>query len=150
MAPLTPPVSTGFANKLCMYSGAGRIFSQRQFAEVDAPVRQATALAFKLVAYLVIFGVTMPVWGLLAWPKSLILAVVHTLLLWLSDLTVLPRFGNAVATVGDVGVLTLGSFLVLGAMGAMPNPAGLLMAIVAGTAFEWWFHRWLQSTAIIE
>jgi hypothetical protein len=133
-----------------MSGGTGRIYLQRQFAEEDASVRQATALAFKLVAYLVIFGVTMPVWGGFPWTQSLILAAVHTLLLWLADLVVLPRFGNAIATVGDLGILIFGSFLVIGAMKGFPNPAGLLMAIVAGTAFEWWFHRWLQSTAIVE
>jgi hypothetical protein len=133
-----------------MYQTDRRIFFAKGTAKEDPPVRQATALGFKLAVYLVIFGVAMPVFGWTALPKSMILAAVHTLLLWLADLVVLPRFGNTVATVADFGVLVLGSFLVLGAMTALPNPVGLLIAVVAGTAFEWWFHGWLLSTAVIE
>lgn len=113
-------------------------------------MRQATALAFKLAVYLIIFGVTMPVLGLLALPQSMILAAVHTLLLWLADLTILPRFGNLMATVGDVGVLIVGTALVLGAMRAVPNPGGFVAAVLLGTIFEFWFHRWLLSTAVVE
>ncbi|MGE5674782.1 MAG: DUF2512 family protein [Mycobacterium leprae] len=113
-------------------------------------MRQATALGLKLVVYLVIYGVTMPVLGLLALPQSMVLAAVNTLLLWFADLVILPRLGNRVATVLDLGTLVLGSFLVLGAMGALPNPLGLLLAILLSTLFEWWFHNWLEATAIIE
>ncbi|MDB4895266.1 MAG: hypothetical protein JWN15_1528 [Firmicutes bacterium] len=113
-------------------------------------MRHATALSVKLAVYLVIFGVSMPIFGLTALPRSMILAAFHTLVLWLADLIVLPRFGNMVATLTDFALLVLGSFLVLGAMMAVPNPMGLLMAILLSTAFEWWFHRWLRSFAIVE
>lgn len=113
-------------------------------------MRQATALGLKLAAYLVIFGVTMPVFGLRSIPASIILAAVHTLLLWLADLVILPRFGNLVATLGDVAILVFGSAFVLGALAALPNPLGLLLAVAAGTLFELWFHRWLISSAIVE
>lgn len=112
-------------------------------------MRQAVALGLKLAVYLVIFGVSMPVFGLMGVAQSMILAAVHTLLLWLADLTVLPRFGNAVATVADAMVLVVGSFLVLGAMRALPNPAGLALAVVLGTAFEVWFHSWLGATGLV-
>jgi hypothetical protein len=113
-------------------------------------VRQATALGLKLAAYLVIFGVSMPVFGFLALSQSMILAAVHTLLLWFGDLLILPRFGNQVATTVDAGTLVVGSFLVLSAMGAFPNFLGLALAILLGTGFEWWFHRWLFATAVVE
>jgi hypothetical protein len=132
-----------------MYRMAQRIFSQPATAKEDAPVRHATALGFKLAVYLVIFGVSMPIFGLTALPRSMILAAFHTLVLWLADLIVLPRFGNMVATLSDFALLVLGSFLVLGAMIAVPNPMGLLMAILLSTAFEWWFHRWLRAFAIV-
>lgn len=113
-------------------------------------MRHATALGFKLVVYLVIFGVTMPVIGLMPLSQSLVLAAVHTLLLWFADLVVLPRFGNAVATLLDASTLILGSFLVLGAMAAVPNPLALPIAVALGTVFEWWFHRWLLASAVVE
>lgn len=113
-------------------------------------MRQATALGLKLAVYLVIFGVTMPVIGLLPPTQSLILAAVHTLLLWLADLTILPRFGNQVALIVDGMTLILGSFLVLGGMAALPNPIGMLVAVPLALAFEWWFHRWLFANAIVE
>jgi hypothetical protein len=112
-------------------------------------VRQATVLSLKLAVYVLIFGVTMPVLGWLRLPQSMILAAVHTLLLWLADLIVLPRFGNAVATAGDMLVLVVGSFLVLGAMMALPNPMGLLAAVALGTLFEFGFHRWLVSHSVL-
>lgn len=133
-----------------MYGMAERIFSLQATAKEDAPVRHATALGFKLAVYLVIFGVTMPIYGLTALPRSMILAAFHTLLLWLADLVILPRFGNMVTTLADFAVLVLGSFLVLGAMLAVPRPMGLLMALLLSTAFEWWFHRWLRSFTILE
>jgi hypothetical protein len=122
----------------------------KALAEEDASVRHAAALALKLAAYLVIFGVTMPAFGLRSLAASVILAAVHTLLLWFADLVVLPRFGNLVATLGDVAVLVFGSVFVLGALAVLPNPVGLLAAVVAGTLFELWFHRWLLSSAIVE
>jgi len=113
-------------------------------------VRQATALGLKLVAYLVIFGVTMPIFGLLGLARSWILAAVQTLLLWFIDLVIVPRFGTVAATVVDGIALTLVTPLVLGAMLAFPNPLGITLAIALGTAFEWWFHRWLLSTGIVQ
>lgn len=113
-------------------------------------MRQATALGFKLIAYLVIFGLTMPIFGLLALPQTIILAAVHTLLLWLADQFVLPRFGNMVALVGDVVILIVGSLFVISSFPALTQPLGFLLSVLLGTAFEWWFHRWLLSTAVIE
>lgn len=113
-------------------------------------MRQATALGLKLAAYLVIFGVTMPILGQLPLAQSIILAAVHTLLLWLlGDLITLPRFGNLVATTADAGVLLLGSAFVLGTMQALPEPLGLMVAIGLGILFEWWFHRWLLRTSVL-
>lgn len=113
-------------------------------------MRHATALGLKLVAYLVIFGVTMPIFGLLALPQSMILAAVATLLLWFSDLVILPRFGNWMATVGDLGTLIVATPLILGSMAAFPNPLGVTLGITAATLFEWWFHRWLLASAVVE
>lgn len=112
-------------------------------------MRHVTALGLKLLAYLVIFGVTMPVFGLLAFPRSLILACVHTLLLWLADLTILPRFGNLAAAGGDFGILLVGSLLVLGAMGSVPRPGGLILAVAFGTLFELWFHGYLKDVGLV-
>jgi hypothetical protein len=113
-------------------------------------VRHAAALGLKLTAYAVIFGVTMPILGWLALPQSLILAAVHTLLLWFADLVILPRFGSGAALVSDAVQLVMGSFLVLGSMAAFPNPVGLALAVLLGVVFEWWFHRWLLATAVVE
>lgn len=113
-------------------------------------MRHAIALGLKLAVYLVIFGLTHPFMGARTLGLSMILAAVHTLLLWFADLLVLPRFGNLVAAAGDAMTLVVGTFLVAGAVGRLPNPATLPIAVVAGTAFELWFHRWLESAAIVE
>lgn len=113
-------------------------------------MRHTNALILKLLAYLLLFGITMPVLGRLALPKSLILAGIHTLLLWLADLIILPRFGSVAAAVGDFLVLVIGSFLVLGAMGSIPRPMGLILAVGLGTAFEVWYHYYLNRHRVLE
>lgn len=113
-------------------------------------MRQVTALGLKFAAYLVIFGVTLPVIGLMGLTQSMTLAAVHTLLLWLADQTILPRFGNMVALIADTVTLILGTFLVVSGMAAFPNPLGIAAAIGLGIMFEWWFHRWLLANEIVE
>jgi len=113
-------------------------------------MRHLTALCLKLSAYLLIFGFTMPVLGRLALPKSIILAAVHCLLLWLADLIILPRYGRTSALGSDLAVLTVGSFLVLRAIGAVPRASGLLLAIFLALLFEAWFHYHLTENRLLE
>ncbi|HYG58001.1 MAG TPA: DUF2512 family protein [Symbiobacteriaceae bacterium] len=113
-------------------------------------MRQATALALKLVAYLVIFTVTRPMDGFGGLARNMIAAAVLTLLLWFADLLILPRFGNLVATVADAGTLFVGTILVGNGMAAYIGFPALMMVVVAGTVFEWWYHGWLLSTAVVE
>lgn len=135
----------------------GRILFRKAKAKEDAPVRHVNALLLKLMAYVMIFGTTMPVLGKLAPAKSLVLAAFHTLLLWLADCIILPRFARAqhspgtrnlhlpqtAALVGDFLLLLAGSFFVLGTMGAVPRATGLVLAVLLGTLFEAWFHSYL-------
>lgn len=113
-------------------------------------MRQAIALGLKLAVYLVIFGLARPTIGVLSLPQSMVLAAVITLLLWFADLVVLPRFGNLIATLGDVLTMFVFIRLVSGVMPAFPNEVTIPIAVAAGAAFEWWFHRWLLSTATVE
>ncbi|MDF2626686.1 MAG: hypothetical protein K0R39_517 [Symbiobacteriaceae bacterium] len=112
-------------------------------------MRHAIALGLKLAVYLVIFVLTRPMVGT-GLPQWMILAAVHTLLLWFADLVVLPRLGNLVALFGDIVTLFVGTSLVAAAFWTYPSPSALLIAVVAGAAFEWWFHNWLLSTATVE
>lgn len=113
-------------------------------------MRHATALGLKFAAYLIIFGVCMPVFGFLPLSQAVVLAAVLTLLLWFGDLLILPRFGNRAATIVDTVVLILGSFRILSTMEAVPDFLSLVLAIPVAVAFEWWFHRWLFETEVID
>ncbi len=113
-------------------------------------MRHANALSLKLMAYLLIFGVTMPVFGRLSLSKALILALVQTLLLWLVDLLILNRFGRPVTLAMDALLLTVGSLLVLGALGAVPRFFSLLLSAGFGTLFEGWFHPHLIRERAVE
>lgn len=114
-------------------------------------MRQATALALKLAAYLGIFLLLRPIQSTAELPHNILLAAVHTLLLWLADLVILPRFGSLIATLGDIAVLLVGTLLVARAIGGVDvSPQMHLLSVALGAAFEWWFHRWLASTAIVE
>lgn len=106
-------------------------------------MRQTNALGLKLIAYLAIFGVTMPFFGDLTLPQSLILAMVNTLVLWFADLLILPRLGMMAALIGDLITLLLLSLMTMGAMLAYPTPLGLTLALTLAGLFEWQFHRWL-------
>jgi hypothetical protein len=124
------------------------MLSQTSFAEEAAPVRQAIALGLKLAVYVALFVLTRPMVGS-GLAQFMILAAVHTLLLWFADLLVLPRLGNLAALFGDIVVLFVGTRLVAHAFGTFPSES-LLIAVMAGAAFEWWFHKWLESTATVQ
>lgn len=111
-------------------------------------MRHAVALGLKLAVYVVIFVLTRPMAGagLSQW---MILAAVHTLLLWFADLLVLPRLGNLAALFADIVVLFVGTRLVAHTFATYPAES-LIIAVLAGAAFECWFHNWLETTATIQ
>ncbi len=113
-------------------------------------MRHVNALCLKLAAYILIFALALPVQGQKAFVQSLLMAAVHTLLLWLGDLIVLPRFGRTAALAGDAAALVLGSVLMLRAMGSALRFGGLLAAAGMGVLFEAWFHYHLTENRLLE
>lgn len=127
-------------------------------------MRHLTALTLKLVAYLLIFGICLSLLGHMALPRALVLAGIQTLILWMADLLMLPwlnqplrpaspsarrwRPGETAALVADGLLLLLGSLLVLGAIGSVPRPLGVLAAVGLATAFEGWFHQQLKVSGV--
>jgi|GEM_PF-3399915 len=113
-------------------------------------MRHVNALCLKLAAYILIFSFTLPAHGRLALPQSLMMAAVHTLLLWLVDLVALPRFGRVPVLGGDAALLLVGSLLMLRAMNAAPRLGGLLVAVPLALLFEVWFHHHLVENRLLE
>ncbi len=113
-------------------------------------MRHVNALCLKLAAYILIFTLALPVQGHKAFSQSLMMAAVHTLVLWLGDLTVLPRFGRTSALATDAAALLLGSLLMLRAMGAALRFGGLLGAVGLAVLFEAWFHYHLTENRLLE
>jgi len=142
----------------------GVSFFVQGLAKEGTPVRHLTALLLKLAAYLLIFGTCLSLLGNLALPRALILAGVQTLVLWIVDLLILPwlkqplrpvsasarrwRPGETAALVADGFLLLFGSLLVLGAIGSVPRPLGVLAAVGLATAFEGWFHQQLKVSGV--
>jgi hypothetical protein len=106
-------------------------------------VSQARALLFKLAVYLVIFGIILPVIGGHPLSGALILALVHTLLLWLADQFLLPRLGTTVGLVSDGLILLVGTPVVLGLIHIVPELNAWILSTLVGMIFEWFFNRWL-------
>lgn len=113
-------------------------------------MRHVNTLCLKLAAYILIFALALPAAGHRAFPQSLMMAAVHTLVLWLGDLIVLPRYGRTTALAGDAAALVLGSLLMLRAMGSTLRLGGLLAAVGMAVLFEAWFHYHLTENRLIE
>ncbi|MEW8979402.1 MAG: DUF2512 family protein [Symbiobacterium sp.] len=113
-------------------------------------MRHVNALCLKLAAYILIFAIALPAQGRMALAQSLIMAAVHTLVLWLADLMALPRLGRGALLGGDAAALLVGSLLMLRAMHAAPRIGGLLVAVALAVLFEAWFHYHLAENRLLE
>ncbi len=65
----------------------------------------------------------------------------------IGDLVILPRFGNAVATMADFGLAFLGTWLIGGGFIEENIPLGLasLYAAIGITVGEWFFHSYMVN-----
>ncbi|WLD94648.1 YndM family protein [Alkalihalobacillus sp. AL-G] len=65
----------------------------------------------------------------------------------IGDLFILPRYGNAVATLADFGLAYLGIWLVGGAFIEVDFPLGLasFYATIGIVVGEWFFHKYMLS-----
>lgn len=110
----------------------------------------ARALLLKTVVYAGIFGLIMPVLGGLSVSQSIILALVHTLLLWLVDQFFLLRLDTTMGLVVDGLILALGTPIVLGVMSSVPPFNAWVLSTLIGMIFEWFFNRWLLDHDLVE
>jgi hypothetical protein len=110
----------------------------------------ARALLMKTFVYSGIFGLIMPVLGGLSVPQAIVLALVHTLLLWLADQFLLLRLDTTGGLVVDALILALGTPLILGVMQTMPDLDAWILSTLIGLIFEWFFNRWLIDHDLVE
>jgi hypothetical protein len=113
-------------------------------------VSAARALLLKTIVYAGIFGLIMPVLGDLKVPQAIVLALVHTLLLWLADQFLLRRLESMAGLAVDALILALGTPLVLGVMQSLPDFDSWILSTLIGLIFEWFFNRWLIDHDLVE
>jgi hypothetical protein len=105
-------------------------------------------LIIKMALITVILALLIPVYGASTWTQTIITAAVLTLLSYiLSDLWILPKYGNLGSLIADLGL----SVLTVWAMArALPqfelSATGLWVIAVAFTVGEWLYHYYLLTT----
>ncbi len=104
------------------------------------------SLAIKTTAITIFSTIVLPSVGLQLW-QAVVMGVATSIVLYiLSDLIILPLWGNLAATAGD----TLGAFFFLWYLWPADTTRSLLgLTVLAGVigAFEWYFHNYLVSMA---
>lgn len=110
----------------------------------------ARALLLKTLAFATIFGLIMPVLGGLSISQAIMLALVHSLLLWLVDQFFLLRLDTTLGLVVDGLLLAIGTPVILGVMSTVPPFNAWVLSTLIGMLFEWFFNRFLLDHDLVE
>lgn len=111
-------------------------------------MKNLTNLIIKGIAILVVLLVLIPVFGKSTWTQTIITALVLMTLAYVAgDMWILPKFGNLLAVLADLGI----SALVLWGMSeALPqfviSNQGIWVISIVISFFEAVFHWYLLST----
>jgi hypothetical protein len=111
-------------------------------------MKNLTNLIFKSILVLAVLFILIPIFGRSTWTQTMITGLVLVALSYLAgDMWILPKYGNVVAVLVDLG---LGA-LVVWVMGrALPqfvlSTAGVWTIAVILAAGEWFFHLYLLAT----
>ncbi len=105
-------------------------------------------LIIKMALITVILALLIPVYGESTWTQTLVTAAVLTLLSYiLSDLWILPKYGNLASLIADLG---LGALTIWAMEQALPqfvlSATGLWVIAIVFTIGEWLFHYYLLTT----
>lgn len=111
-------------------------------------MKNLTNIVIKSILVLAVLFILIPVFGRSTWTQVIITGLVLVALSYLAgDMWILPKFGNMVAVLADLG---LGALLVWAMAQALPQfilpSAGVWTIAVVLAAGEWFFHLYLMAT----
>jgi len=113
-------------------------------------MKNFTNLILKTIMVLVILFILIPIFGRGTWTQTIISGLVLVALSYLAvDMWILPKFGNVVAILADLG---LGALVVWAMTSVLPQfrltTAGIWMIAIVFAAGEWFFHLYLMATQV--
>jgi uncharacterized membrane protein YcaP (DUF421 family) len=111
-------------------------------------MKNLTNLIIKSILVLAILFILIPIFGRSTWTQTLITGLILVALSYLAgDMWILPKYGNVVAVLADLGMAAL---VVWAMAGALPQfiltTAGVWTIAVVLAAGEWFFHLYLRAT----
>lgn len=111
-------------------------------------MKNVTNLIIKTILVLAVLFILIPIFGRSTWTQTIITGLVLVAVSYLAgDMWILPKFGNIVAVLADLG---LGALVVWAMDQALPqfilSAAGVWIIAVVLAAGEWFFHLYLLAT----
>ena len=111
-------------------------------------MKNFTNLIIKGIAVFAILALLLPVYGRTTWTQTLVTSLVLTVLAYvIGDLWILPKFGNLVAVLADLG---LGALVIWGMSEALPqfnvSVQGIWVTAIVIGIVEAVFHWYLLSS----
>jgi hypothetical protein len=112
------------------------------------PMKNLTNLMIKTILVLAVLFILIPIFGKSTWTQTIITGLILVAISYLvGDMWILPKFGNLVAVLADLG---LGALVVWSMARALPQfiltTAGVWTIAVVLAAGEWFFHLYLLTT----
>ena len=111
-------------------------------------MKNLTNLIIKSILVLAILFILIPIFGRSTWTQIIITGLTVVVLSYLTgDMWILPKYGNLVAALADLGV---GALVVWAMSRALPqfilSTAGIWTIAVVLAAGEWFFHLYLLAS----
>jgi hypothetical protein len=111
-------------------------------------MKNLTNLVLKSILVLAILFILIPIFGRSTWTQTIITGLVLVALSYLAgDMWILPKFGNVVAVLVELG---MGALVIWAMDRALPQfilpTAGVWTIAVVLAAGEWFFHLYLLAT----
>lgn len=111
-------------------------------------MKNLTNLILKSILVLAVLFILLPIFGRSTWTQTIITGLVLVALSYLAgDMWILPKFGNVVAVLADLGMGALVVWVMARVLPQFILPsAGVWTIAVVLAAGEWFFHLYLQAT----
>lgn len=111
-------------------------------------MKNLTNLMIKAILVLAVLFILVPIFGRSTWTQTIITGLVLVILSYVAgDMWILPKYGNLVAVLADLGLGVLVVWLMARALPQfIITMAGVWTIAIVLAAGEWFFHLYLLST----
>jgi hypothetical protein len=111
-------------------------------------MKNITNLIFKTAMVLAVLFILIPIFGRSTWGQTIITGLVLVALSYVAgDMWILPKFGNIIAVIAELG---LSALVIWGMSQALPQfiltTAGVWVIAIVLAVGEWFFHLYLIAT----